>query len=93
MKQVKDENPAAIAAGMSVPMDLVMTSASGLDPDISPQAAFFQVKRIAHERGIAEASLTQLVERMTVHPWLGWLGEAHVNVLQLNVALDALRSR
>lgn len=88
--QLKTENPDAIAAGWSIPMDLVTTSASGLDPDISPQAALFQVKRVAHARNLPEQTVRQLVEHMIAHPLMGWLGEPHVNVLELNMALDAL---
>jgi len=88
--QLKAENPDAIAAGWSIPMDLVTTSASGLDPDISPEAALFQVKRIAHARNLSEAVVRHLVESMTDHPLMGWLGEPHLNVLELNMALDSL---
>ncbi|GBR52337.1 potassium transporter ATPase C chain KdpC [Neokomagataea thailandica NBRC 106555] len=90
LAQVRAENPEAVAAGWSIPMDLVTTSASGLDPDISPQAAFFQVKRIARVRNLSEETIRELVEHMIVHPLMGWLGEPHINVLELNMALDAL---
>lgn len=90
LAQVRAENPEAIAAGGPIPMDLVTTSASGLDPDISPQAAFFQVKRIARARNLPEERVRQLVEHMITHPLMGWLGEPHLNVLELNMALDAL---
>lgn len=90
LAQLKAENPDAVAAGWPVPMDLVTTSASGLDPDISPQAAFFQVKRIARARNLSEETVRQLVERMIDHPLMGWLGEPHLNVLALNMALDSL---
>lgn len=88
--QLKAENPEAIANGLSIPMDLVTTSASGLDPDISPQAAFFQIKRIARVRNLPEEMVRQLVEHMIEHPLMGWLGEPHLNVLELNMALDSL---
>ncbi|MFT9087832.1 MAG: potassium-transporting ATPase subunit C, partial [Acetobacter okinawensis] len=72
------------------PPHLVTTSASGLDPDISPQAAFFQVKRIARARNLPEETVRQLVDNMIEHPLMGWLGEPHLNVLELNMTLDTL---
>jgi K+-transporting ATPase ATPase C chain len=73
-----------------VPVDLVTTSASGLDPDISPAAAEFQVPRVAGERHISEEEVRSVVARHTEGRQFGFLGEAHVNILELNLDLDAL---
>lgn len=77
----------------SVPVDLVTASASGLDPDISPAAAYFQVPRIAAVRHILPKKITQLVLQLTQQRTLGILGEPRVNVLQLNLALDQLNRK
>ena len=80
------ENP-----GNSVPVDLITTSASGLDPHISPASAEFQVPRIARERGVPMDEVRQLVAKHTAGRQLGFLGEPRVNVLELNLDLDSSR--
>lgn len=87
-KTLHDENPS-----QEIPVDLITTSASGLDPEISPAAAEFQVPRIARERALPESTVRDLVQKHTAQRDLGLLGEARVNVLELNLALDDLSAK
>lgn len=82
----------ASAPGRPVPLDLVTTSASGLDPHISPEAALYQVDRVAQTRDIPVQELRNLITRQTEHPLLGFIGEPQINVLALNQALDQIRA-
>jgi potassium-transporting ATPase KdpC subunit len=82
--RLQAENP-----GVPIPVDLVTTSGSGLDPDITPAAAQFQIRRVAAERKIPEAEVARLVLENSENRQWGILGEPRVNVLELNIALDA----
>jgi K+-transporting ATPase ATPase C chain len=86
--KLQAENP-----GTPIPVDLLTTSGSGLDPDISPAAAQFQIRRVAAERKIQEAEVARLVEENTENRQWGFLGEPRVHVLELNLALDARYGR
>jgi K+-transporting ATPase ATPase C chain len=86
--KLEAENP-----GAPIPIDLVTTSGSGLDPDITPAAAQFQIHRVAAERKVAEAEVARLILENSENRQWGFLGEPRVNVLELNIALDARYGR
>ena len=95
-KKLVDRVEASVAAeqvdhpGVAVPVDLVTTSGSGLDPDITPAAAEYQVERVAKQRGMTEAAVRSLVAKHTTERLFGLLGEPTVNVLELNLDLDSV---
>ena len=78
------------STSQKIPIDLITASASGLDPEISPEAAYYQIERISHIRRISEANLRRLIANHTNTRQWGLLGEPRVNVLKLNLALDAI---
>ena len=82
-QRLQGENP-----GAPVPVELVTTSASGLDPELSPAGAEFQIPRIARERGVSEGQVRAIIAQHTKRRQLGFLGEPRVNVLEVNTALD-----
>jgi K+-transporting ATPase ATPase C chain len=85
---LQPENPSQL-----IPVDLITTSASGLDPDISPAAAEFQIPRLARERTVPESAIRELIQKHTYQRDFGLLGEPRVNVLELNLALDDLTGK
>jgi potassium-transporting ATPase KdpC subunit len=85
--KLKAENSKAI------PVDLVTSSGSGLDPDITPAAAAFQIPRVAKARNLSEAAVAELVAKFTINRTFGVIGEPRVNVLELNLALDQLAAK
>ena len=91
IEQLRAEN--GLPLHSPVPADLVLTSASGLDPHISPESAAIQVHRIAGERKIPETELEKIIQQNTEKPLLGIWGKERVNVLQLNLALDGLEQK
>ena len=87
--KVRDENK--LDEEKLVPSDLVLASGSGLDPDISPDAAYVQIERVANERGVSVETIRTLIEQHIKGRQLGIFGEPRINVLELNLALDALK--
>jgi len=88
VQKLQAENP-----NSAVPIDLVTASGSGLDPEISPAAAEFQIPRVARERGVSEAEVRALIAKHTLGRQFGVLGEPRVNVLELNLELDAMHPK
>lgn len=91
--RVKADVEKTAIPGRPVPSDLVTASASGLDPDISPEAAYHQVERVARVRGLDAGAVRRLVAQSIEHPLIGFLGEPRVNVLELNRRLDAIAAK
>ena len=81
------------AQSAAIPVDLVTASGSGLDPDISLAAAFFQARRVAKSRGLSDSAVKNLILRHITPRQFGFLGEPRVNVLELNIALDKLSNQ
>jgi potassium-transporting ATPase KdpC subunit len=91
VSQIRKEN--GLLSDAAVPADLALTSASGLDPHISPLSATLQVKRIAGERNMPQADIEKIIQQNIEQPLLGMWGKERVNVLQLNLALDGIKQR
>jgi len=91
IEQVRREN--RLSANTPIPADLVLASASGLDPHISPEAALLQVSRIARERNIPQSVIEKIVQQNTEKPFLGIWGKERVHVLNLNIALDNFKTK
>ena len=91
VEQIRREN--YLSPDEQIPADLVLSSASGLDPHISPMSAALQLQRIARERKIPEAEIEKIIQQNTEQPLLGIWGKERVNVLQLNLALDGIKAR
>lgn len=87
--ELKAENP-DVPAGTPIPVDLVTASASGLDPDISVAAAYYQIPRVAKARGLSQSAVRQIVDAHITGRFLGLFGEPRINVLELNLAFDGL---
>ncbi|MFN4151179.1 MAG: potassium-transporting ATPase subunit KdpC [Candidatus Sericytochromatia bacterium] len=87
IKKLKKENP-----NQKIPLDMVTTSSSGLDPDITVDSAIWQIERISKARNISTDKLKELIEKNTQNPFLGFNGEKRVNVLKMNLELDELKS-
>ena len=88
--QLRQENPQADA---HVPVELITTSASGLDNNLTPQAVAWQIPRVAQARNLPAASIARLVEENTTHPLFDFIGQPVVNIVELNLALDALKDK
>jgi len=89
IEEVRNEN--GLPSNIPIPADLVLASASGLDPHISVESAMLQVKRIARERGVSESKIKEMVSQSIEHRLLGIWGQPRVNVLKLNLAMDKLK--
>lgn len=89
IEEVRNEN--GLSSNIPIPADLVLASASGLDPHISVESAMLQVKRIARERGVSESKVKEMVSQSIEHRLLGIWGQPRVNVLKLNLAMDKLK--